>query len=44
MNADRNLKSYNAIEPDLSRQKKQVCGSEGMVVGMGCHTVALCAG
>jgi len=25
-------------------QEKQVCGSEAMVAGMGCHTVALCAG
>jgi len=25
-------------------QEKQVCGSEAMVVGMGCHTDALCAG
>jgi len=25
-------------------QEKQVCGSEAMVVGMGCHTFALCAG
>jgi len=25
-------------------KKKQVCGSEAMVAGMGCHTAALCAG